>query len=41
MGDVVLACDDGAVGEAGGDVVREVGVDGGEDGGVVWDRADA
>lgn len=33
VGDAVLADDDGAVGEGGGDVVGEVGIDG-------WDDAD-
>ena len=37
----VLARDGKAIGQAGGDVMREVCVYGGEDGGVVWDGADA
>ena len=39
MRDGVLADDDVAVGEAGGDVVREVGVYGRDDGDVLGDRA--
>jgi hypothetical protein len=41
MGDGVLTSDYIAVGEADRDMVREVGVDGGEDGGVARDGANA
>jgi hypothetical protein len=41
MGDRVLASDEGAVGKGDGDVVREVCIDGGEDGGVTGYRTDA
>lgn len=41
MGDGVLADDGGPVSESGGDMVREIGVDSGEDGDVVGDFADA
>jgi hypothetical protein len=41
VGDGVLTGNEGAVGQGDGDVVREVCVDGGEDGGVGWDGTDA
>ena len=42
MGDAVLADDDGAIREGGGDVVGEVGVDGWDYAdGVGWHAADA
>jgi hypothetical protein len=41
VGDGVLTGDEDAVGQGDGDVVREVCVDGGKDGGVGWDGTDA